>query len=249
MKKILTVVFCAVVGVQICAAQFTTKKYTVAIGEFKGKYAENMRSASFGSMPVCRVNVVDLDNCNIDEVDYIVACNIGEPSTERGNSILLGDYISAKVPFTLVLTDARTGQVVATREHYTLGTDKDKMRAISNAQKFEDYEMRRLIDKGCIARVQILTVESKKDKATTAYAAGGATIGICKDLCFDVQVETDIAGRKIYKTIGAAKAVEVLGDDMVQIEITKGNKEVKKMFDEGLVLVVTSKEAPSKLFE
>ena len=69
-------------------------------------------------------------------------------------------------------------------------------------------------------------------------------IGVCEGLYFDVQVELEVGEKKVYKTIGTAKVKEVMGDEMAEITITKGNKEIKKNFDEGIKMVVTSKEEP-----
>lgn len=244
MKKSVLMLVCTLIGAQLCFAQYTKDKVTVAIGELVGPYAETMRASAMGMMPLCRVNAVDIYNCNMELVDYIITGTVGEATVEPATSVLLGNYWSTKITYNLVMTDAKTGKIVATRDAYCLGASKDQSTSLVDAQKFQAQDMRRLVDKGCKVRVPVLTIESKKDKASTAMIDGGSTIGICDGLYFDVQVESEIAGKKIYKTIGAAKVAEVLGEEVTQVSITKGQKEIKKMFDEGIILVLTSKEEP-----
>ena len=245
MKKVFAFALCALMGMQVCNAQYTKEKVTVAVGEFTGKNAEAMRSAALTAMPTCRVNAVDLKNVDKSKVDYIITGRIADPTTEKKTGTLTGDYWATTVNFNLQITDARTGKVVATRDASSLGTDNgSKEASVNDALKFQDQDLRRLVDKGCPVRVPIVNVEAKKDKATSAHIEGGEVIGVCEGLFFDVQVETEIAGKKVYKTIGAAKVKEVLGDEMAEITINKGNKEIKKNFDEGIQMVVTSKEEP-----
>lgn len=246
MKKVFTFALLALMGMSICYAQYTKEKVTVAVGEFTGKNAAAMRSAALTAMPTCRVNAVDLNNVDKDKVDYIITGRIADPTTEKKTSTLTGDYWATTVNFNLQITDARTGKVMATRDASSIGTDNgSKDASVNDALKFQDQDMRRLIDKGCPVRVPLVGInEAKKDKANTAYIEGGEMIGVCDGLYFDVQVETEIAGKKVYKTIGSAKVKEVMGEEMAEISITKGNKEIKKNFDEGIQMVVTSKEEP-----
>ena len=215
MKKLIMFICCVIFGLQFCHAQYTTKKYTVAVADFTGNYAEEMFNACLATMPICRVTVVNWNDVAetdlADNVDFIVTGNIGEITSEpkTGKQILTGTeytYYSCKVNFTLVMTDAKTGTVVATRTSYYTNTDQDPDKAVSDCLKFSDQDLRRLY--------------------------------------FDIQVESELSGRTFYKTIGAAKVKEVLSDELTLCEITKGGKDVMTYFNEGSTLILKSKEEP-----
>ena len=254
MKKLIMFLCCVIFGLQVCHAQYTTEKYTVAVADFTGNYADEMFNACLATMPICRVTVVNWNDVAetdlADNVDFIVTGNIGEITSEpkTGKQILTGTeytYYSCKVNFTLVMTDANTGTVVATRTSFYTNTDQDPDKAISDCLKFSDQDLRRLVDNGCIIKVPIPTIqEVKKNKAQTAIIDAGPNIGICEGLYFDIQVESEISGRTFYKTIGAAKVKEVLSDELTLCEITKGGKDVMTYFSEGNTLILKSKEEP-----
>ena len=254
MKKLITLLCCVIFGLQVCQAQYTTEKYTVAVADFTGNYAEEMFNVCLATMPICRVTVVNWNDVAetdlADDVDFIVTGNIGEIATEpkTGKNILTGaeyNYYSCKVNFTLVMTDAKTGKIVATRNSYFTNTDQDPDKAVSGCLKFSDQDLRRLVDNGCIITVPIATLQDvKKNKAQTVIIDAGPNIGICEGLYFDIQVESEMSGRTYYKTIGAAKVKEVLSDELTLCEITKGGKEVMIYFNEGSTFVLKSKEEP-----
>ena len=74
----------------------------------------------------------------------------------------------------------------------------------------------------------------------TVVVNGGSDIGICDGLTFDVQMESEIAGTKIYKTIGEAKVKEILSGEVTLCQITKGGKEITKVLDDDITVVLTS---------
>lgn len=252
-KSILFFVF-TFIGLQICNAQYTEKKAVVAIGDFSGSYGTQMRTSIFSAMPTCRVNVVDWNTVKNTEaaktVDYIITASIGDVNTEskQGKRLLSGEtytYYSSKVTFNLVMTEAESGKVVTSRNGSSSSTNEDRNKSINDCLKFSEQVCRRLIDNGVIIRVPIQVIQDvKKNKVKTVVIAGGSDIGICEGLYFDVQMESEIAGKKIYKSIGKAKVKEVLSEELTLCEITEGQKEVMKMLDDDVVVVLTSKEEP-----
>ena len=254
MKKGILLVIFALIGLHLCNAQYTEKKAVVAIGDFTGNKGAEMRNAFFSSMPTCRVNVVDWNTVKDTEaaetVDYIITATIGDVATEtkQGTRLLTNQtytYYSCKVSFNLVMTDVKKGKVVATRNGHSTSTNEDYSKAVNDCLKFSPQDCRRLIDNGFVVRVPIQVIQDvKRDRVKTVIIAGGSDIGICEGLYFDVQMESEIAGKKIYKNIGKAKVKEVLSEELTLCEITDGQKDVMKMLDDDVVVVLTSKEEP-----
>ena len=191
MKKLIMFLCCVIFGLQVCHAQYTTEKYTVAVADFTGNYAEEMFNACLATMPICRVTVVNWNDVAetdlADNVDFIVTGNIGEITSEpkTGKQILTGTeytYYSCKVNFTLVMTDAKTGTVVATRTSFYTNTDQDPDKAVSDCLRFSDQDLRRLVDNGCIIKVPIPTLqEVKKTKPKQPSSMQGLTSAFAKD--------------------------------------------------------------------
>ena len=96
MKKLIMFLCCVIFGLQVCHAQYTTEKYTVAVADFTGNYADEMFNACLATMPICRVTVVNWNDVAetdlADNVDFIVTGNIGEITSEQktGKQILTG---------------------------------------------------------------------------------------------------------------------------------------------------------------
>lgn len=235
------------------------QKAVVAIGEFTGKNAQEMRDACIASMPTCRVNIVDWntvkDNDEAANVQYIVTGSIGNVACERkeGTNILTNNkyiYYSSKVTFTLVMKDAKSGKVMATRNSYSTGSNESREIAITNCLKISEEECRRLVDNGAVITVPIQAIkDGKKNSVKTVIVAGGSEIGICEGLYFDVKKESKVANKVIYETIGTAKVKEVLSEDLTVVEITEGNKELKALMDINSPVVVVSKEEPKGVLQ
>lgn len=231
------------------------QKATVAVGEFTGNYSQDMRNACIASMPMCRVNVVDWYSVRNDpnaskNVDYIITCTLGNLSMERkqGTRFLTKEtyyYYDGKITFNLVLKDARTGKIMATRNSFTSSSNEDRQKCMEATLQMNSQECRRLVDKGIVISVPVKVIQdAKKDKVQTVVIAGGSDIGICPGLYFNVQMESEIAGSKIYKTVGTAKVKEVLSGELTLCEITKGNKEIMKLLNDDVKLFFTSTEEP-----
>lgn len=237
------------------AMQMSAQKATVAVGDFTGNYSTEMRNSCIASMPRCRVNVLDWNSVRNDpnaakKVNYIITGTIGNLSIEskQGTRFLTNEsytYYVGKVTFNLVLKDPRTGQIIATRNSFASSTNEDRQKCMENTLQISDQDCRRLVDNGIVVRVPIQVIQDvKKDKVLTVVVAGGSNIGICPGLYFNVQMESEIAGSTVYKTVGTAKVKEVLSGDLALCEITKGNKEIMKLWDEGVKIVFTSTEEP-----
>ncbi len=236
-------------------AQVAQRKATVAVGDFTGNYSSEMHNACIASMPRCRVNVVDWNSVrnNSNEaknVDFIITCTLGNLSMERkqGTRFLTKEtyyYYDGKITFNLVLKDARTGKIMATRNSFTSSSNEDRQKCLEATLQMSSQECRRLVDNGIVVSVPIKVVQDvKKDKVQTVVIDGGSNIGICPGLYFNVQMESEIAGSKIYKTVGTAKVKEVLSGELTLCEITKGNKEIMKLLNDDVKLFFTSTEEP-----
>lgn len=230
------------------------RKAVVAVGDFTGSHAKEMRAACIAAMPNCRVNVVDWDNVkNTDaaaDVDFIVTGSVGDVAAENktGKRLFTGEsytYYSTKVTFSLVMTDARSGKVVATRNSFSTSSNEDRQKAVNSCLTIADQDCRRLVDNGSGLTVPIKSVrEAKKNLVKTVVIVGGSDIGICEGLYFDVKKETKMGNQVVYEVVGAAKVKEVLSDDLTVVEITKGGKEVKTLMESNTPLFVVSKEEP-----
>lgn len=254
MKKIYFLIVFCLLAMQM-NAQVSQRKATVAVGDFTGNYSKEMRNACIASMPTCRVNVVDWNSVKNDQnavkkVDYIITCTLGDLSivSKQGTRILTKEtytYYDGKITFNLVLKDVRTGKIMSTRNSFTSSSNENQQKCIEATLQMSSQECRRLIDKGIVISVPVKVIQdAKKDKVQTVVIAGGSDIGICPGLYFNVQMESDIAGSKIYKTVGAAKVKEVLSGELTLCEITKGNKEIMKLLDDDVQLIFTSTEEP-----
>lgn len=251
-KNYFLIVFC-LFAMQMNAQ--VQKKATVAVGDFTGNYSKEMHNACVANMPTCRVNVVDWNSVKNDpnavkNVDYIITCTVGDLTIEskQGTRFLTNEkytYYSGKVSFNMVLKDARTGKIMATRNSSTSYTDENRQKCVESTAQISNQDCRRLVDNGIVISVPVKVIQdAKKDKVQTVVIAGGTNIGICPGLYFNVQMESDIAGSKIYKTVGTAKVKEVLSGELTLCEITKGNKEIMKLLDDDVIIVFTSTEEP-----
>jgi len=255
MKRITLLIAIALMGLQICHAQYTEKMSVIALGNFTGGHANELRNAVIASASKCRVGVTILDwndaQANPDiaaTVDYILTGSTGEITTNVTHSGNYSYYLCT-LPFSLTMMDASTGQVIDSRNTNRKSNYTDRQASLNDVVKLDGSvrpEYNALIYKNCPIRVPVQVIQDvKKNRVETVIIAGGSDIGVREDLTFDVQMESEIAGKKIYKTIGEAKVKEILSGEMTLCTITKGGKEVMKMFDDDVTVVLTSNEKDS----
>ena len=256
MKKHIFLFIVALMGIQICHAQYTEKKAVVALSTFSGKYATELRNAVMTASAKARLAVTLLDWEEVKNdptlsasVDFLISGSTGEITTKETRTKESTSYTSS-LPFSLTMMKASTGQVLDSRSTDRKGySSSSRQASIDDCAKLESSvieEYNALIYKNCAIRVPIQVIQDvKKGKVETVIIDGGSDIGICDGLTFDVQMESDIAGKKIYKTIGEAKVKDILSGELTLCQITKGSKEITKMLDDDVMVVLTSNSKSS----
>ena len=250
MKKVTLLIAIILMGLQICNAQYTEKMSVIALGNFTGRYAEELHTAVIASASKCRVGVTLVewedvkDNPDIAAtVDYILSGSTGEITTKttRGDSYT---FYLCTLPFSLTMMNASTGQVIDSRSTSRKSNYTDPNTSLNDVVKLDGSvrpEYNSLVYKNCSIRVPIQVIQDvKRNRVETVIIAGGSDIGIRDELTFDVQMESEIAGKKIYKNIGEARVKEILSGEMTLCTITKGHKDIMKLLDDDVTVVLTS---------
>ena len=250
MKKITLALIVALMGIQMGFAQYTEKMSVIALGDFTGRYADILRTAVTASAAKCRINVTLVNWNEVKDTDmaasvnYILSGSTGEISV-KSESFNGTTYYSGTLPFSLTMMDATSGQVIDSRSNNRQRSSTDRQTAVNDCAKLDGVvskEYNGLIYKNCTIRVPVLVIQdvSRRGIVETVVVNGGSDIGICDGLTFDVQMESEIAGKKIYKTIGEAKVKEILSGEVTLCQITKGGKEITKVLDDDITVVLTS---------
>ena len=250
MKKTTLLIAIFLMGLQICNAQYTEKMSVIALGSFTGRYADELHNAVIASAAKCRVGVTLVEWEDIQDnpdivatVDYILSGSTGEITTKttRGDSYT---FYLCTLPFSLTMMNASTGQVIDSRSTSRKSNYTDQNASLNDVVKLDGSvrsEYNSLVYKNCSIRVPIQVIQDvKKNRVETVIIAGGSDIGIREELTFDVQMESEIAGKKIYKNLGEAKVKEILSGEMTLCTITKGHKEIMKLIDDDVTVVLTS---------
>lgn len=238
-------------GIQMGFAQYTEKMSVIALGDFTGQFGDQLRTSVTAAAAKTRIGVnlinwneVKSDSLFASSVDYILTGNTGDITVKTSN--LNGTtYYNSTLPFSLKMIDAKTGQVIDSRSAERQSSLSDRNASINDCAKLDGSvrpEYNSLIYKNCSIRVPIMVVQdvTKKGIVETVVVNGGSDIGIRDGLIFDVQMESEIAGKKIYKNIGEAKVKEILSGEITLCQITKGGKEITKMLDDDITVVLTS---------
>jgi hypothetical protein len=250
MKRITLTLIVALMGIQMGFAQYTEKMSVIALGDFTGRYADILRTAVTASAAKCRINVTLVNWNEVKDTDmaasvnYILSGSTGEISV-KSESFNGTTYYSGTLPFSLTMMDATSGQVIDSRSNNRQRSSTDRQTAVNDCAKLDGVvskEYNGLIYKNCSIRVPVLVIQdvSRRGIVETVVVNGGSDIGICDGLTFDVQMESEIAGKKIYKTIGEAKVKEILSGEVTLCQITKGGKEITKVLDDDITVVLTS---------
>lgn len=250
MKRITLTLIVALMGIQMGFAQYTEKMSVIALGDFTGRYADILRTAVTASAAKCRINVTLVNWNEVKDTDmaasvnYILSGSTGE-ITVKSESFNGTTYYSGTLPFSLTMMDATSGQVIDSRSNNRQRSSTDRQTAVNDCAKLDGVvskEYNGLIYKNCSIRVPVLVIQdvSRRGIVETVVVNGGSDIGICDGLTFDVQMESEIAGKKIYKTIGEAKVKEILSGEVTLCQITKGGKEITKVLDDDITVVLTS---------
>lgn len=250
MKRITLTLIVALMGIQMGFAQYTEKMSVIALGDFTGRYADLLRTSVTAAAAKCRISVTLVNWNEVKDTDmaasvnYILSGSTGE-ITVKSESFNGTTYYSGTLPFSLTMMDATSGQVIDSRSNNRQRSSTDRQTAVNDCAKLDGVvskEYNGLIYKNCSIRVPVMVIQdvTKRGIVETVVINGGSDIGICDGLIFDVQMESEIAGKKIYKTIGEAKVKEILSGEVTLCQITKGGKEITKVLDDDITVVLTS---------
>lgn len=257
MKKIFMIAIVALFGMQMAEAQYTTAKYTLAVGEFTGQKSDEMRKSIMTQTRSCRVNVVDLndlkDSASRSKVDYIVSGAIEGLTVEKkandkfSKALGEGDsYFSGSIKYSLVLTDAHKGAVVSkmnNRIHSKIGSSEEE--ATNGAASVDPFDMEDLLNMAVKVMVPITDYklnEKGKKSVEEVVVKMESNVGLCSGMRFEIQIEQEEYGVKTYKKVGDAKFNKSLGEQVVVLTVSKGNKDVYKYNDQEIPMIVTTRE-------
>lgn len=218
------------------------------------QYADAVRAAIVSGLSKVRLfNIVEDDFAvgSVEEVFYVdgVISNISttsktEPNSEKGKPD--NQYYKSLVSVMVNLKDSHTGEVVDSHTFSISGGDGSW---VSSAETAIDNSLKQLTAKVAshyngkfpLSGSIIEAGESKKDKQKSVYIDLGTTIGVYKGQQFSVYTVKTIAGKEAKVEIGRIKIETVLGDELSNCKVTKGDKDLKSALDSGETLVVVSR--------
>lgn len=247
----------------VAAASYAEGKKTVCVGFFSG--ASNVSSSRVDAL---RQSVLTgLDATGRLDLKDVKALNAGKTMEDQvkaaaaaGCTYLLngtintmtetnkkndsGTQYSCEIRYTLEVTEVETQKVFST-DAFTASwsTGKTRDEAADKAINAASSAMKRYVNNTfkSLATIKSLDEVDKKKGAKTAYVGMGSSAGIQKGQRFDVFKEIDVAGSKGRKQIGAAKAMEVVGEELTLVSITDGGKEIQEAFEQGATLIVETR--------
>ena len=256
MKKFFTLTLMALMTVTTALAQ---GKHTVCIGRFSGA-----GSISSGNVVALRNSVMTgLSNTGRLELTDVTATDAGEgleaeirAAAGAGCAYLLkgnintltvtkkDKYYVCEVNYTLKVTDVKEEKVFSTETltaSWHIGDTRDE--AVAKALDKAADSMKKYVNDTFKTKAVVKSLDEvdKKKGAKTAYVSIGSAAGISAGQMFDIYKEIEVAGTKATKLIGAAKAKEVVADELTLVTITKGGKEVQEAFEAGETLTVETR--------
>ncbi len=220
--------------------------------EQQGQYANAVRASIISGLSnVVRFRVVEAgeDSGELHKfyVDGVIS-NISttskmEPNSEKGKPDL--QYFKSLIAVTINLKDVLTGEVVDSR---MFSISESDCSWVSSAEKAIDNSLKGLSSKVAthynvmfpLTGSIIEAGEVKKDKQKQVYIDLGATFGVRKGLQFIVYSVKTIAGKEAKVEIGHLKIEKVLGDELSDCKVTKGDKQLKEALDNSETLIVVS---------
>lgn len=245
-------------------------EYFEAKGNFQHDLCEPLRSVILSGLAgTGRVDVIDVAaeaSLANEEARRGDISALGDPVARTQQIVTLGaDYILmgagnsvsyksktddkgktlhyATVVATVKAVDASTGKVIAVMNPSKESIGKDtQQEALSNAIASHRSTMRQFVDDAFPLRGTLLQLdEVKGDKAKTCYIDLGSASGLVKGDRMDVFVEKDIVGEKTLQLVGSLKTQEVLSGTRAKCSVTKGEKEILKLMNEGAQLTVKTR--------
>ncbi len=216
--------------------------YTALAIEESRRQSENISS---GSDPE-RLKVMTQEGAN-----FLIMGNINSWAVERYRLDDGTPYYKSVLDFTLKIVDPNNGKLVNTHTYKVGGellnfvTGNTPEEARMNVAEQGSKRIRNLIVEAFpISGVFLEPVKIKKDKIETFYAKVGAAHGAAKKDFFKLYIKSSVAGFETLKEIGEAEIEAVEADVVSLLKVKKGEKEIKKAFDDGKDIIV--KSAPKK---
>lgn len=261
MKKILS--FFALL-LMFTASVSAQDKKNVCIDEFEANSSINANwvktlrnNVIEGLMKTGRLNVIDVTTISgLSKTNEEKLIQLGE----RNVDVLLKGHFNSltstsktkdgkttyevKAGYSLTLIDTQTGATLNTtnfEESWYSGTTSDE--SITKALDGASGHMKKFVDDNfkASAVVKALDQVDAKKGAKTIYVSVGSNAGIQAGQMFDVFQEVEVAGEKITKQIGSAKAKEVVSGTLTLCTVTKGGVDIKNAFENNITLTVVSR--------
>lgn len=221
--------------------------------EHQAQYVDAVRASIIsGFSKVVRFRVVEVgeDSGELHSfyVDGVIS-NISTTSKIEPNSNKNkpdSQYFRSLIGVTVNLKDVLTGEVV---DSQTFSVNESDCSWVASAEKAINNSLKRLSDKIALhyngkfpLRASVIEAgEVKNDKQKSVYIDLGSSSGMYKGLQFVVYSVKTIAGKEARMEIGRVKVETVLGDDLSECKVSKGDKKVKSALDNGETLVLISR--------
>lgn len=250
-------------AISVVATSFAIGKKSLCVGTFSG--ANNVGSSTVtalrnsvlsglnatGRLDLKDINAMDAGKSQEAQIEAAkgAGCTyllngIVNTMTETSNKYGNDTTYSCEINYTLHVTEVETNKIFSTQTltaSWFAGKTKDV--AVAKAIQFASNSMKRFVNNTfkTQATMKSLDIIDKKKGAKTAYVSIGSNAGICKGQMFDVFKEIDVAGNKGRKLIGAAKAEEVVGEELTLVKITKGGQDIQEAFEQGVTIIVETR--------
>lgn len=154
-------------------------------------------------------------------------------------------YYEAVINYTLTLTDVESGTVKSSdtyKDSWSTGGTADE--AVLKAIEKAGDRMKKYVNDNFKVEAIIKAlddIDQKKNAVKTCYVSTGSDMGIEKGQIFEVFANLEVAGEPIRKKIAEIKADEVMSGTMTHCSVKSGGAEIKRYFDEKIVLTVVSR--------
>lgn len=167
-----------------------------------------------------------------------------EPNKEKGKPDIV--RYKALVDVTVNLKDVVTGEVIDSR---MFGVTESDCSWVPTTEKAVENALRHLASNIALhyngtfplTGSIIESAAVKNDKQKSVYIDLGASFGLYKGLKFIVYSMKTVAGKEARIEIGRLKVEKVLGDELSECKVSKGDKALKTAMDNGETLIVVSR--------
>lgn len=154
-------------------------------------------------------------------------------------------YYEAVINYTLTLTDVQTGAVKGSetfKDSWSTGGTADE--AVLKAIEKAGNRMLKYVNDNFKVEAVIKAldeIDQKKNAVKSCYVTVGSEMGIEKGQIFEVYANIEVAGEPVRKKVAELKAEEVMSGTLTHCNVKNGGAEIKKYFDDNIVLTVISR--------